>query len=135
MNPMLKVSAAVLFAAMSALPVLAAVSPAAIVIGTKTDIVPVAKLDAMIGKWGKPELDALGSAKSVTLFDTHKLYSTDDIKLIGNADTTAWVNLVKMRTDLDANASLKAWFEKSKIDTTHVIAISDTGGKVEVYTY
>lgn len=134
MNPMLKVSAAVLIAAMSALPALAAVN-ATVVMGAKADIVPVTSLDTMIGKWGKPELDALGKAGSVTVFDANKLYSAGDIKLLGAADTAASVNLVRLRSQIDADAALKAWFDKNKIDVTHVIAITDTGGKVDVYTF
>ncbi len=134
MNPMLKVSAAVLIAAMSAFPALAAVN-AAVVMGTKTDIVPVTSLDAMIGKWGQTELNALGKAPKVMVFDANKLYSPADIKLLGQADTAASVNLTKLRSAIDADASLKAWFAKNKIDVTHVIAITDTGGKVDIYTF
>lgn len=134
MNPMLKVSAAVLIAAMSALPALAAVN-ATVVMGAKADIVPVTSLDAMIGKWTQAELNALGKASTVTVFDTNKLYSPADIKLLGQADTTASVNLVKLRSAIDADAALKAWFAKNKIDVTHVIAITDTAGKVGVYTF
>lgn len=134
MNPMLKVSAAVLIAAMSALPALAAVN-ATVVMGMKADIVPVASLDTMIGKWGKPELDALGKAGSVTVFDANKLYSAGDIKLLGAADTAQSTNLTKLRGQIDADTALKAWFAKNKIDVTHVIAITDTGGKVDVYTF
>ena len=134
MNPMLKVSAAVLIAAMSALPALAAVN-ATVVMGAKADIVPVASLGTMIGKWGQPELDALGKASSVTVFDANKLYTASDIKLLGAADTAASVDLTKLRSAIDADATLKAWFDKNKIDVTHVIAITDTGGKVDVYTF
>ena len=134
MNPMLKVSAAVLIAAMSALPALAAVN-ATVVMGAKADIVPVASLGTMIGKWGQPELDALGKARSVTVFDANKLYTASDIKLLGAADTAASVDLTKLRSAIDADATLKAWFDKNKIDVTHVIAITDTGGKVDVYTF
>ena len=134
MNPMLKVSAAVLIAAMSALPALAAVN-ATVVMGTKTDIVPVTALDGMIAKWGQPELDALSKAPSVMVFDANKLYSPADIKLLGQADTSASVNLVKLRSAIDGNATLKAWFTANKIDVTHVIAITDTGGKVGIYTF
>jgi len=134
MNPMLKVSAAVLIAAMSALPALAAVN-ATVIMGTKTDIVPVTSLDTMVGKWGKPELDALGKAGTVTVFDANKLYTAADIKLLGAADTSAAASLAKLRSSLDADATLKAWFDKNKIDINHVIAITDTGGKVDVYTF
>jgi hypothetical protein len=134
MNPMLKVSAAVLIAAMSALPALASVN-ATVVMGTKPDIVPVTSLDTMIGKWGQPELDALSKAPSVTVFDANKLYTPADIKLLSQADTAASVNLVKLRSALDADASLKAWFAQNKIDVTHVIAITDTAGKVGIYTF
>ncbi|RYE07609.1 MAG: hypothetical protein EOP22_17155 [Hyphomicrobiales bacterium] len=134
MNPMLKVSAAVLLAAMSALPALAAVN-ATVMTGAKADIVPIVTLDGMVGKWGQPELDALGKASSVTVFDASKLYSATDLKLLGQADTANSVNLVKLRSAIDANADLKAWFDKNHIDVTHVIAISDTGGKVNVYTF
>ena len=124
---MLKVSAAVLIAAMSALPALAAVN-ATVVTGMKTDIVPVASLDTMIGKWGQPELDALGKASTVTVFDANKLYTAGDIKLLGAADTAASVNLIKLRSAIDADATLKAWFDKNKIDVSHVIAITDATG-------
>ena len=134
MNPMLKVSAAVLIAAMSALPALAAVN-ATVVTGMKTDIVPVASLDTMIGKWGQPELDALGKASTVTVFDANKLYTAGDIKLLGAADTAASVNLTKLRSAIDADATLKTWFDKNKIDVSHVIAITDANGKVDVYTF
>ena len=135
MNPMLKVSAAVLIAAMSALPALAAVDTANVVMGSKTDIVPIASLDAMIGKWGQPELNALSNAGSVTVFDANRLYAPADIKLLGQADTAASVNLVTRRSAITDNAALKAWFDRNKIDVSHVVAISDTGGKVSVYTY
>lgn len=134
MNPMPKVSAAVLIAAMSALPALAAVN-ATVVMGMKADIVPVTSLNTMVGKWGKPELDALGKAGSVTVFDANKLYTAGDIKLLGAADTAASVNLTKLRSQIDADTALKAWFDKNKIDVTHVIAITDIGGKVDVYTF
>ena len=134
MNPMLKVSAAVLIAAMSALPALAAVN-AAVVMGAKADIVPVTSLDSMIGKWGKPELDALGKATTVTVFDANKLYPASDIKLLGQADTAASVNLVKLRSAIDADAALKAWFTKNNIDISHVVAITDANSKVSVYTF
>lgn len=134
MNPMLKVSAAVLIAAMSALPALAAAN-ASVVMGAKADIVPVASLDTMVGKWGQPQLDALSKASTVTVFDTNKLYSPADIKLLGAADTVATPNLTKLRSAIDADAALKAWFSKNKIDVNHVIAITDTGGKVDVYTF
>ena len=134
MNPMLKVSAAVLIAAMSALPALAAVN-ATVVMGAKADIVPVASLGTMIGKWGQPELDALGKASTVTVFDANKLYTAGDIKLLGAADTAASVNLTKLRSAIDADATLQAWFDKNKIDVSHVIAITDANGKVDVYTF
>jgi hypothetical protein len=134
MNPMLKVSAAVLIAAMSALPALAAVNDT-VVTGMKTDIVPVTSLDTMIGKWGQPELDALGKASTVTVFDANKLYTAGDIKLLGAADTAASVNLTKLRSAIDADATLKAWFDKNKIDVSHVIAITDANSKVAVYTF
>ena len=122
MNPMLKVSAAVLIAAMSALPAFAAVN-ATVVMGSKTDIVPVASLDGMIGKWGKPELDALGKAGSVTVFDANKLYTPADIKLLGQATThnsTQWRNRFKPTTfcgqasDLPATAQMQ--FSEDVVD-------------------
>ena len=136
MNPMLKVSAAVLIAAMSALPVLAATTDvASVVMGTKAGIVPIATLDEMAGKWGKPELDALGKAWSVTLFDANKLYSAADVKLLGAADTSDMTALTKARASISGDAQLKAWFDKNKIDIDHVVAISDTAGKVSIYTF
>ena len=135
MNPMLKVSAAVLIAAMSALPALAAVDSATVVMGTKTDIVPVTTLDGMVGKWGAPEIDALGKASTVTVFDANKLYTPADVKLLGAADTTDMSALTKARGALSADTQLKAWFDKNKIDINHIVAISDTAGKVSIYTF
>lgn len=134
MNPMLKVSAAVLIAAMSALPALAAVN-ATVIMGMKSDIAPVATLDTMVGKWGQPQIDSLNKASTVTVFDANKLYTPADIKLLGAADTAASVNLTKLRSAIDADATLKAWFDKNKIDVSHVIAITDANGKVDVYTF
>ena len=135
MNPMLKVSAAVLIAAMSGLPALAAVGSATVLMGTRTDIVPIAALDGMVGKWGPTEIDALGKASTVTVFDANKLYTPADVKLLGAADTADSSALTKARGALSADAQLKAWFDKNKIDIGHVVAISDNAGKVSIYTF
>lgn len=131
---MLKVSAAVLIAAMSALPALAAVN-ATVVMGTKADIVPVTALDSMIGKWTPADLTALDKAGSVIVFDSKKLYASADLTMIGKADTAAASELTRMRAALSGDAALKAWFAHNKIDINSVIAISDANGKVEVYTF
>ncbi|MBI4920282.1 MAG: hypothetical protein HY834_00900 [Devosia nanyangense] len=135
MNPMLKVSAAVLIAAMSAVPVLAAVDTATVVMGTSADIVPVTSLDAVIGKWSKADLKLLEGAASVNVFDTKTLYTPADLKLVGEADTRMSADLVKFRAAIDADAMLKAWFSKNKLDVSRVIAITDTGHKVDVFLY
>lgn len=134
MNPMLKVSAAALIAAMSALPALASAS-ATVVTGAKADIVPIASLDGMIGKWGPVELDALNKASTVTLFDANKLYDAADVKLLAAADTADMAALTKARGILSADDQLKAWFDKNKIDVNHVVAIDEVAGKVNIYTY
>ena len=72
---------------------------------------------------------------AVTVFDANKLYTPADIKLLGAADTAASANLQKLRSAIDADPALKSWFGKNKIDVSHVIAITDTGGKVDVYTF
>jgi len=135
MNPMLKVSAAVLIAAMSAVPVLAAVDTATVVMGTKADIVPVTSLDKIIGNWSKADLNALNKASTITVFDTKALYSPADIKLVGEADSKDAAKLMELRAALGQDASLKAWFVKNDIDMSRVIAVTDTHNKVDLFLY
>ncbi len=135
MNPMLKVSAAVLIAAMSAGPVFAAVDAATVVMGTSADIVPASDLDKVIGTWHRADIKALAGATTVNVFDTKTLYSPADLKLVGEADTKMATDLGKFHAALDADAALKAWFAKNKIDVSRVIAVTDTNHNVDVYLY
>jgi len=135
MNPMLKVSAAVLIAAMSAIPVLAAVDSAAVTMGTATSIAPASSIDDLVGKWTMKDLDALNAAKSVTVFDTKNLYGATDIDMISDADTRALGDLQKLHAALNGNAALKAWFAKNKINPDLVVTITDVNGAVDLYLY
>ncbi|HWA18043.1 MAG TPA: hypothetical protein VG757_03540 [Devosia sp.] len=135
MKPMLKVSAAVLFAAISALPALAAINTAVVVQGNSTAAAPASSIDDFIGKWTMQDLNALGSAHQVTVFDTKNVYDAADLSKLSDADTRAIGDLKKMHDQIDADAGLRAWFAKNSIDINRVIAITDNGGAVDVYLY
>jgi uncharacterized protein YbjQ (UPF0145 family) len=81
------------------------------------------------------DLNALGSASRVTVFDTKNVYSGADLSMLSDAETRAIGDLKKMHDQIGANAALKAWFEKNSIDVNRVIAITDHGGAVDVYLY
>jgi hypothetical protein len=135
MNPMLNVSAAVLIAAMSAVPVLAAVDSALVTMGTSTSIAPASSIDDLVGHWTMKDLDALNAAKSVTVFDTKNLYGSDDLAMISDADTRALGDLQKLHATLNGDAALKAWFARNKINPDRVITITDVNGAVDLYLY
>ena len=133
MNPMLKVSAAVLIAAMSALPALASVD-ASMAVGTKMDIVPITTLEQDLGHWTSAALDAFSKANSVTVFDTNKLYPAADLKMLADASKSNG-DIAKLRSELQTQGDFAAWLTKNGIKVDDVIAIFDNGGRVSVYTY
>lgn len=135
MKPMLNVSAAVLFAAMSVAPALAFISTASLMWGVKADVAPVATLDAAIGQWKAADLTLLNGAASITVFDAKLLYNANDLKLVQAADTKMTAELATMHTAITGDAALKAWFEKNKIDVNRVVAVTDVNGKIDVYLY
>lgn len=135
MKPMLFGSAAVLFAAMTAMPSLAAIDNAVVVKGTATTAGTASDVSDMIGNWTMQDLNALSSASKVTVFDTKNVYGGTDLSMLSDADTRALGNLRTMHEKIDANASLKAWFQKNGIDVNRVVAITDNGGTVDVYLY
>ncbi|MEQ1769608.1 MAG: hypothetical protein ABL879_07180 [Devosia sp.] len=135
MKPMLKVSAAVLIAAMSVAPALAAIDSASLVVGTKANVVPAMTLDGVIGKWTPQQLTALNGASTVTVFDTKLLYDTTQLKLVSANQTKMMADITQIHQAIDNDAALKAWFVKNKVDVDRVIAVTDTGGKVDVYLY
>lgn len=133
MNPILKVSAAVLIAAMSVVPALAAVDSASVVMGTSSGMAPVADLTKLIGTWNKGEINALVKASKVTVFDTKTLYDAADEKLVGEADMSAGLKLTEFRAALTQNSALRDWFTKNKLSIGDVIAVTDTGHQVDLY--
>lgn len=134
MNPMLKVSAAVLIAAMSALPALAAVD-ATMAVGTKADIVPFATLEMDLGHWNAADFDAFAKAKTITVFDTNKLYPAADLKLLADATKASSSDLSRLRSELQTQGDVGAWLTHNGIKLNDVIAIVDVNGAVSVYTY
>lgn len=142
MNPMLKVSAAVLIAAMSVVPatgVFAATAVASaspmMVVGAKADAVPLATLKAMIGKWKAGDLASIDSAKSVKVIDTKTLYTPADLKTLDAARTASAADLTKFHAAINADAGFKSWLAKNKIDVGNVIGISAAKGSPEVFVY
>lgn len=139
MNPMRKVSVAVLVAALSAFPVagvLAATAPVATVtMGQKTDIVPASALKPKIGMWTQADISALGTAKSVKVYDTKSLYSTADQQLVASAETSNKANLEKFQDTINADSGLRAWFQKNKIDVNRVVGLSSHAGEVDIFLY
>lgn len=133
MNPMLKVSAAVLIAAMSALPAFAAVD-ATMKVGTKADIVPFTTLETDLGHWNAATLDAFANAKTITVFDTNKLYPAADLKMLADA-SKANGDLARLRSELQTQGDLGAWLTRNGVKLNEVIAIVDVNGAVSVYTY
>lgn len=140
MNPMRKVSAAVLLAAILAVPgtaAFAATTPAAdtakVTVGAKTELVPVANLVDMIGNWTAGDLAFLDKAAAIKTFDTKALYPAADQALIATAETTKASQLGKFRDAIRADAGLSAWFAANKIDVNRVIAVADPHGSPEIF--
>lgn len=134
MNPMLKVSAAVLIAAMS-VPAFAAVDSATVIKGTSDSIMAASSLDGLVGHLTMQDLSALGGARNVTVFDTKSLYDSNDLAMISDAETRSLGDLAKLHQEINGNPSLKAWFAHNNINVNDVIAVTDTGGSVDVYLY
>jgi hypothetical protein len=140
MNPMLKVSAAVLIAAMSIVPasgVFAATAHAqpSLVMGTKTDIVPAANLKGMVGKWKSTDLATLDGAKFVKVINVRTLYTSADQKVLDSARMASFANLSKFHLAINADAGLKSWFAMNKIDVNRVIGISAQKNSPAVFIY
>jgi len=135
---MRKVSAAVLIAASSLFAVggaLAAAPTAAVTMGTKTDVPAFATLHPMIGKWAPADILALDTAKSIKVYDTKTLYSASDASQVASAESSASTNVTALRSAINANADLKAWFAKEKIDVNRVIGLENQNGNVSVFLY
>ena len=138
MNPMHPVSAAVLLAAMLAIPsaaFAATTDTAKVTMAAKTEIVPVASLVDMIGKGTKSDLAFLDTAKSVKTFDTRTLYPAMDLGKIASAEASKASELGTFRDAIHADAALSAWFTTNKIDVNRVIAVADPQGNPEIFLY
>lgn len=135
---MRKVSAAILIAASSLVAAggaLAAAPTAAVTMGTKTDVPAFATLHPMIGKWARADIAALGAAKSIKVYDTKTLYSASDAQQVASAETSANTNVMALRSAINANADLKAWFAAQKIDVSRVVGLENQNGNVSVFLY
>ena len=141
MNPMHKVSAAVLLAAIIAAPAsgaFAATAPAdkaKVTMGAKTEIVPVTNLVDMIGSWTNGDLNFLDKAASIKTFDTKALYPTADQSKIASAETAKSAQLGKFRDAIRADSALSGWFTANHIDVNRVVAVADPHGNPEIFLY
>jgi len=163
MNPMHKVSAAVLIAAISVLPasgvfaaqaaavkvapqasamaVTAAQAPAKIVpphatttpVAATTEVAPAGMLKGMIGKWNKSELAHLARVKSVQVFDAKSVYTPADLKIIEDARAANATNLGKFHAAINADGRLKARLAKNKIDVNSIIGVSVNKDAAKIY--
>ena len=135
---MRKVSAAILIAASSVLAAggaFAAAPTAAVTMGSKTDIPAFAVLHPMIGKWAPADLSALNTAKSIKVYDTKSLYTSADAQQVATAETASNTQVMGLRSAINANADLKAWFATQKIDVSRVIGLENQNGNVSVFLY
>lgn len=139
MNPMRNVSAAVLLAAILAVPGTAAFAATAdtakVTMGVKTEIVPVANLVDMIGSWTAGDLAFLDKATSIKTFDTKALYPAADQAKIASAETAKASQLGKFRDAIRADSALNAWFSANHIDVNRVVAVADPKGNPEIFLY
>ena len=140
MNPMRTVSAAVLLAAIFAVPGTAAFAAtnadtAKLTIGMKSEIVPVANLVDMIGSWTAGDLAFLDKATGVKTFDTKLLYPAADQAKIASAETAKSAQLGKFRDAIRADAALSGWFAANHIDVNRVVAVADPHGNPEIFLY
>lgn len=139
MKPMHGVSAAVLLAAILAVsgaPAFAAtMNSAKVTVGTKSDLVPVAKLVDMIGAGTAADLAALDKATEIKTYDAKTLYPTGDQAKIALAETAKASQLGKLRDSIRGDAALTAWFEANHIDINRVVAVGEPSGHAEVFLY
>ena len=140
MNPMRNVSAAVLLAAILAVPGTAAFAAtnadtAKLTVGVKSEIVPVASLVNMIGTWSAGDLALLDKASGVKTFDTKLLYPAADQAKIASAETAKATQLGKFRDAIRADAALSGWFAANHIDVNRVVAVADPNGNPEIFLY
>ena len=160
MNPMHKVSAAVLIAAISVLPAsgafaaqaaavkvappasaMAVQSPAKIAapsamatpVAATTDVAPAGMLKGMIGKWNKSELAHLARVKSVQVFDSKSVYTPADLKIIEDARAANATDLGKFHAAINADSRLKARLAKNKIDVNSIIGVSVNKDAAKIY--
>lgn len=105
----------------------------AVVIAVKADVLPVDKLDPLIGKWTQAELADLLKSKSVKSADIKMLYNAADQKTIEATATKMKAELGELRMAIESDKALKAWFVASKVDVNRLVAISDVKGAVELF--
>ncbi|MHA6689989.1 hypothetical protein [Devosia sp. A449] len=142
MKPMRSVSAAVLLAAILAIPGTAAFAattpaPAAakVTMGVKTELVPVGNLVDMIGSWTAGDLAFLDKATSIKTFDTKTLYPATEQAQIASAEAAKSVQLGKFRDAIRADGALNGWFTANHIDVNRVVAVADPKGNPEIFLY
>lgn len=140
MNPMRNVSAAVLLAAILAVPGTAAFAAttadtAKLTVGLKSEIVPVGNLVDMIGSWTAGDLAFLDKATGVKTFDTKLLYPAADRAKIASAEAAKSVQLGKFRDAIRADSALSGWFAANHIDVNRVVAVADPNGNPEIFLY
>ncbi|UJW86874.1 hypothetical protein [Devosia sp. SL43] len=140
MKPMRNVSAAVLLAAILAIPSTAAFAAtnadtAKLTVGIKSEIVPVANLVDMIGVWTQGDLAFLDKATGVKTFDTKVLYPAADQAKIASAETAKATQLGKFRDAIRADSALSGWFSANHIDINRVVAVADPNGNPEIFLY
>ncbi|KQX40043.1 hypothetical protein ASD04_05195 [Devosia sp. Root436] len=141
MKPMRNVSAAVLLAAILAIPGTAAFAAtnaadtAKVTMGVKADLVPVGSLVNMIGHWKPSDLAFLDKATSIKTYDTKALYPAAEQAQIATAETVEAGELGKFRDAIRADSALNGWFAANKIDINRVVAVSDPNGNPEIFLY
>lgn len=141
MNPMRTVSAAVLLAAILAVPgtaAFAATSPAdtaKATMGTKSDLIPVGNLVDMIGSWTAGDLAFLDKATSIKTYDTKTLYPAAEQAKIASAETSKAAQLRNFREAIRGDSALSGWFAANHIDVNRVVAVADPKGNPEIFLY
>ena len=140
MIPMRHVSAAVLLAAILAIPGTTAFAAtnadtAKVTVGTKADLVPVGNLVDMIGIWSAGDLAFLDKAASIKTYDTKALYPATEQAQIASAEVAKATQLGKFRDAIRGDAALSAWFAANHIDINRVVAVADPNGSPEIFLY
>jgi hypothetical protein len=126
---------AVVMIASASAPAFAAGDAAKFVEATKTDIVPVASVTAMVGKWNAADLSVLDKAASIKVFDTKVLYPAADQKKIASAETSKAADLTKLRTAIKADKGLSGMLAAKKVDVNRVIAVTDQKSGPQIFLY